>query len=151
MNSARLLAFLRRHRRLGIDTSPFVFHLEEHPTYGAPSDRLFRWVHSGRSVGITSTVTMTEVLVLPYRQGRADAANNSFSTLVQMGNIEWLSPSLGVADRAARARAMYNLRTLDALQLATALTAGATGFITNDQHFRRVPDLEVLMLDDLFA
>lgn len=39
----------------------------------------------------------------------------------------------------------------DAVQLATAITAGATGFITNDKDFRRVTDLDVLMLDDLLA
>lgn len=149
MNTRLLQAFLRRHQRIGIDTSPFTYHVENHATYSTASDRLFRWIANGGSVGITSTLTMTEVLVLPYREQRADAAENNFSTLIQMGNIEWTSPSLGVADRAARARAVYRLRTLDALQLATALTGQATGFITNDKAFRRVTDLEVLLLDDL--
>jgi predicted nucleic acid-binding protein len=38
---------------------------------------------------------------------------------------------------------------VDAIQVATAITGGATGLVTNDQDFRRVTDLEVLMLDDL--
>lgn len=149
MNSRRLQAFLRRHRIIGIDTSPFIYHVENHPTYSTVSDGLFRWIAGGRSIGVTSTLTMTEVLVLPYRDERGDAAEASFSTLIQMGNIEWLSPSLGVADRAARARALYRLRTLDAIQLATALTREATGFITNDKAFQRVNDLDVLLIDEL--
>lgn len=147
---ARLLhSFLSRHRRIGIDTSPFIYHVENHPTHSTATDRIFRWMASEASVGITSTLAMAEVLVLPHREERGDAADASFSTLIQMGNIEWLSPSLGVADRAARARAIYRLRTLDAIQLATALTAEATGFITNDKSFQRVTDLEVLLLDEL--
>jgi predicted nucleic acid-binding protein len=149
VNTQRLLAFLRRHRRVGLDTGPFIYHVENHPTCGPAADRLFRTIASGPGTGITSTITMTEVLGLPYRSGRPDTADNTFATLVQMGNIEWQSPSLGIAERAARARARYNLRTLDAIQLATALAGESTGFVTNDKDFRRVTDLEVLVLDDL--
>jgi predicted nucleic acid-binding protein len=94
---------------------------------------------------------MSELLVMPYRPRRPDLADRIISTAIQMANIEWLSPSLGVAERAARARARYALRTPDAVQLATAITANATGFITNDKDFRRVTDLEVLILDDLLT
>lgn len=151
MNTRRLLAFLGRHRRVGLDTAPFIYHVQNHPTYGMAADRLFRSIAGGRSTGITSTLTMTEVLVLPYRTSRPDTADHMFATLVQMGNIEWQPPSLGIADRAASARARYHLRTIDAIQLATALVGESTGFITNDKDFRRVTDLEVLILDDLLA
>ena len=149
--NGRLVAYLERHRRIGIDTSLFVYQIEDHPAYAPVSDALFRWVATGRSVGVTSTLTIAEVLTLPYRQGRSGVGDRIFSLLIQMANIEWLSPSIGIADRAARARAVYRLRTVDALQLATALTAGATGLITNDKHFRRITDLEILLLDDLLA
>jgi predicted nucleic acid-binding protein len=149
VNTRRLQSFLRKHRRIGIDTSPFIYHVENHPAYSVASDRVFRWIASEASLGITSTLTMTEVLVLPYRSERGDSAESTFASLVQMGNIEWTSPSLGIADRAARARAVYRLRTLDAIQLATALSREATGFITNDAAFRRVADLEVILLDEL--
>ena len=43
----------------------------------------------------------------------------------------------------------YNLKTPDALQAATALTCGATGFISNDPAFQRVAGLEVIVLDEL--
>jgi len=145
----RLRAFLKRHRRIGIDTSPFIYQVEDHPAYAPLSDTLFDWVAAGRSVAVTSTLTITEVLTLPYREERPDVADGIFSLLIQLVNIEWLSPSIGIADRAARARATYQLRTVDAVQLATSLTSGATGLVTNDKDFRRVTDLEVLVLDDL--
>lgn len=148
MNVRRLLAFLRRHRRVGIDTSPFIYEAESHPTYAVPADRLFRWIAGGASVGVTSTLTMTELLVMPYREA-PDTSDAMFTRAIQLPNIEWVSPSIGLADRAARARVAYGLRTLDAIQLATAATSGATGFVTNDKTFRRVTELEVLILDDL--
>jgi predicted nucleic acid-binding protein len=40
------------------------------------------------------------------------------------------------------------LATPDALQAATALHANATGLVTNDPIFKRVADLDVLLLDD---
>lgn len=46
-------------------------------------------------------------------------------------------------------RAECHLRTPDALQAATALASQATGFVSNDPAFRKVPGLEVVILDDL--
>ncbi len=149
MNAGRLSRFLRRHARIGLDTSPFIYDTEDHPRYAGAAHAVFTRIAAGHSIGVTSTLTMTELLVMPFRSGRPDAADEMFSTAIQVPNIEWLSPSLGIAERAARARATYQLRTLDAIQLATALTAGAKGFVTNDKDFRRVTDIDVLMLDDL--
>jgi predicted nucleic acid-binding protein len=149
VNTRRLQAFLRRHSRVGIDTSPFIYAAEDHPTYSVPSAYVLRWIATGQSVGVTSTLTMTELLVLPYRDRSPEAADAMFSSAIQMPNIEWLSPSLSVADRAARARALYRLRTLDAIQIATAMAGLATGFITNDRAFQRVTDVDVLLLDEL--
>jgi predicted nucleic acid-binding protein len=41
------------------------------------------------------------------------------------------------------------LRTPDAIQAATAVTADVTGFISNDGGFKRVTALEVVVLDDI--
>jgi predicted nucleic acid-binding protein len=56
---------------------------------------------------------------------------------------------LEIADRAAKLRAECSLKTPDALQAATALASKATAIISNDPAFKRVRDLEVLILDDL--
>ena len=50
---------------------------------------------------------------------------------------------------AARLRATTKLRTLGAIQAATAILAGCTLFVTNDFGFRAVPGLPVVILDDL--
>jgi predicted nucleic acid-binding protein len=46
-------------------------------------------------------------------------------------------------------RAEHRLRTPDALQMATALSCEATGFVSNDEVFRRVRGIEVIIPDEL--
>ena len=54
-----------------------------------------------------------------------------------------------IAARAAHLRAIYNLRTPDALQVAAALDANCDAFLTNDRGLKRVEELKILFLDDL--
>jgi predicted nucleic acid-binding protein len=58
-------------------------------------------------------------------------------------------PVLSVATLAARYRANYRLKTIDALIAATAVHASATGLITNDAALSRVEALDVLVLETL--
>ena len=37
----------------------------------------------------------------------------------------------------------------DMVQVATAVVAGATGFVSNNPTFERIKDLGILMLDDV--
>jgi predicted nucleic acid-binding protein len=57
--------------------------------------------------------------------------------------------SVEVAEVAAQLRATQNLRTPDAIQIATALRGGATFFLTNDARLAAVQSLQVLVLDTL--
>jgi predicted nucleic acid-binding protein len=57
--------------------------------------------------------------------------------------------SAQIAETAADLRAHYNLRTPDALHVATALAVQCDAFLTNDAAIRRVTELRVLLLDDL--
>ena len=60
-----------------------------------------------------------------------------------------LDVTRGIAEIGARIRAAHGLSLPDGIQVATALAAGATGFISNDPDFKRVPDIEVLLLDEV--
>jgi predicted nucleic acid-binding protein len=97
---------------------------------------------------VTSTITMLELLVQPYRLYDIDRVNKFYALLSTFPHLEWVAPTLRIADVGAQLRADYNLRTPDALHAATALTNGATGFVSNDSGFRRVTGLDVLVLDD---
>jgi predicted nucleic acid-binding protein len=92
---------------------------------------------------------MTELLVHPYRDGNELRVNQYYGLLSSFPNLEWVPPDLALAGAAARIRAQYRLRTPDALQIATALRAGAAAMLTNDPAFARVREIEIGVLDQL--
>jgi predicted nucleic acid-binding protein len=145
----RLTAFLKRHSRIALDTSVFIYQLEASPPYLPLTDRVFSWLEKSRSTAVTSTITMTELLVLPYRNSDERPVDELYALLSLYPNLEWIAPSLEIADVAARILAQHRLRTPDALQAATAAVSGATGLVTNDAVFERVTKFEVLILDHL--
>jgi uncharacterized protein len=144
-----LRAFLRRHRRIALDTSVFIYQLEANARYLARTDQIFAWIERLGGKAVTSTITMTELLVQPYRVADQQQADEFYVLLSTYPNLEWIAPNLEIADRAAKLRALHGLRTPDALHAATAVHAGATGLVTNDPVFERVKDFETLLLDKL--
>jgi predicted nucleic acid-binding protein len=123
--------------------------LEPNPKYLVYTDIIFSWLERSESKAITSTITMTELLVLPYREGDEQRADDFYGLLSTYPNLDWIAPNLEIAELAARIRALHRLRTPDALQAATAVQAQATGLITNDPFFERAEGFETLVLDRL--
>jgi predicted nucleic acid-binding protein len=145
----RLRLFLRRHSRIAIDTSIFIYQLEANPRYLALADSVFAWVERAGHEAVTSTITMTELLVPSYRDDDERRIEEFYGLLSTYPNLRWIAPDLEAADTAARIRATHKLRTPDALQAATAIQANATGFITNDPIFARIEEFETVVLDRL--
>lgn len=144
-----LRAFLRRHHRIALDTSIFIYYLEANPSYVEMASEVFTWLERSPHTGVTSSITMTELLVQPYRAGNEALVNLYYGLISTFPNLEWVAPDLGIADTAAQIRAQHRLRTPDALQAATAIRRGATALLTNDADLMRVSQLEVGVLDQL--
>jgi predicted nucleic acid-binding protein len=123
--------------------------MEANVRYLPFTEYIFNWLERPASKGITSTIPMTELLVQPYRAFEEDRVNQLLALLFTIPNLDWIAPSLEIAERAARIRAVHRLRTPDALQAATAIQASATGLITNDQTFERLEGPETLVLERL--
>ena len=149
MGLTQLRAFLHRHTRIALDTSIFIYQLESNLRYATLTDTIFRWIEQPEHAAVTSTITMTELLVQPYRDFGQQRVDEFYALLSTYPNLEWLTPNLEVADIAARIRATHRLRTPNALQAATAIHARATGLVTNDPVFTRVQAFQTLVLDQL--
>ena len=149
MGLTSLRGFLKRHRRIALDTSVFIYQLEANPRYAALADYVFEWLEQPSHTAVTSAITMTELLVQPYRESDERRVNEFFGLLTTYPNLDWVALDLQTADMAARIRAKHRLRTPDAVQAATAVRAQATGFVTNDQIFSRVDGFETLAFDQL--
>jgi predicted nucleic acid-binding protein len=55
----------------------------------------------------------------------------------------------GIAEGAAELRARHNLRTPDAIQIATAIRSGTSWFLTNDAELANLSEISVLVLKQL--
>jgi predicted nucleic acid-binding protein len=134
---------------VALDTCIFIYQWEGNPRYSHLTDRLFSALQESDFSAVTSTITMAELLVHPYREKDAVRANDLLGLLSTYPNLVWEPPDLAIAVRAAEIRALYRLQTPDAIQAATAIHSRATAFITNDPIFTRVPAFKTLVLDRL--
>jgi predicted nucleic acid-binding protein len=140
--------FLRRHRRIALDTSVFIYQLEANDRYVALADAVFSWLERPGHTAVTSTITMTELLVPSYRNADENRVDEFYALLSTYPSLDCISPGLELADSAARLRATHRLRTPDALQAATAIHEKATALITNDPVLARVREFETAVLDN---
>lgn len=135
-------------KTVGIDTSPLIYFIEEHPIYLDTLKGFFKAMDEGVFVVVTSTVTLLEVLIHPLRNNKSDLAMEYRDILLHsILNTKELSGV--IAEQAARLRADHNLRTPDAIQLATAMHAGASCFLTNDIRLPKIPAIKMLILDEI--
>jgi len=145
-----LQGFLARHKLVGADTMVFIYHLEDHPKYAPLTRFIFEAWERGENAGVTSMITLMEILVQPKRAGGIKAANDYRDLLLTYPNLLIAGLNAEFADIASDLRAKYGIRTPDALQLAAALQAGADGFITNDAQLKQVRErVDIVLLDDL--
>lgn len=138
-----------QRQRLDLDTNIFIYFLEDHPRYGMWCASLFEQIERGQHAAVTSTVTLLELLVQPYRDQKDDLARKIFALTSTYPKFEWVPLTMSLADRAAELRARYRLGTPDAIQLATAIGYHAECFYGNDRRLRRVKEIECVLVDDL--
>lgn len=140
-----------RGQLVGLDTAPLIYLVEENPVYVEVVDAFFEALDRNEFRVITSTVTLAEVLIYPLRMGNVALAQQYQDILLNQDNLTTVSVSPAIAERAAQLRATYNLRTPDAIQLATAIEEGARFFLTNDVRLPVIPGLQDLVLDTLVS
>ena len=134
---------------VAFDTGPLIYYIEEHPDYLSPADELFRAFDSGAAQGMTSVLTLQEVLVKPLREGREDIADKYRQVLSNSANVSLYDVDQSTCETAARLRAKYRwVRTPDALQLATAIRHDAQVLVTNDDRWRTISEVVVVLLKD---
>jgi predicted nucleic acid-binding protein len=136
-------------RAVAFDTAPLIYYLEEHPTYLVLVDELFDAIDAGNATGMTSVLTLLEVLVKPLRDGQSQIADEYRQLLTSSSNLKLLAIDEAVSQRAASLRASHAwLRTPDALQLATAIEHGADVIVTNDERWKALNEIGVIVLKD---
>lgn len=134
---------------VALDTAVFIYYIEEHPDYLPLVEPLFAEIDAGARDAVTSALTLLEVLVVPYRAGDLRLAARYELLLTGSRGLHLIDPDRSQLRTAAQLRALYRLRTSDALQIAAALTAQCQTFVTNDRDLPDIPGLRVVQLDQL--
>ena len=138
-----------RGQVVSLDTAPLIYFIEENSTYLEITRPFFEAMESGEFHGVTSVITVLEVLVHPFRQKDVALAQQYRDILLNADGLTTVAVSEEIAEEAAMLRAEYNIRTPDAIQMATAIHEGASYFLTNDSRLASLTTLQVLVLDEL--
>jgi predicted nucleic acid-binding protein len=128
--AAALNARLVQHAIIGLDTNPFIYLFERHPQFFPLAQSLFDYLKTPGVQGFTSVITLIETCVQPQREGRADLVKIYEQALSNSVQVQMLPIDAVLAKRAIVLRVQYGFRVPDALQLALALEANATLFVT---------------------
>ena len=140
---------LKEVKSIELDAMIFIYYAEAHRQFGPFAREIFAAIEQGTITAYTSMITITEVLT-GYRLAKNQRGEDIFKNMFRV-----LDPSLllvpvtvEVADRSASLRALYGLRTPDALHIASALSVGAEAYITNDRKLKVVKEIPVWVIAD---
>jgi len=133
---------------VGLDSSIFIYLIEEHAQYLPVVEPMFSAISAGTLAAVTSSLTLLEVLVQPLRASLPTLADKYERILTQSSGVQMIPLDLRILRAAAALRAVTAMKTPDAIQLASALAAGCTAFLTNDRRIPSVSGLPILRAQD---
>jgi predicted nucleic acid-binding protein len=147
MNITHLLPTITR---LFLDTAPIIYYVEKNPQFFSVVKPFFDQIDSGSIVAVTSPITLAESLIVPIRLGQTKLSQD-YQTLIRHGyNTQFVTITDIIGLTTAQLRVKYNLTLPDALQLAVAIESNCDTFLTNDLRLKRVSELQVVVLKDLY-
>lgn len=132
-----------------VDTQTVIYSVETQPPYWPALEDLWQAARRHDATIVTSELTLMETLVKPIRDSDSKLIQ-AYEDLLHAPEVRMAPINQAVLREAARLRAAIPaLRTPDALHAATSRLHGCNQFLTNDQGFRRVPGLPVVVLRDV--
>ncbi|MCI0710468.1 MAG: PIN domain-containing protein [Chloroflexi bacterium] len=140
---------LKDIERIYVEAAPLIYYIEENTAHLDKMVAVIQAIESGSLEAISSVITLTEVLIHPIRENDEYLEQQYRDILTNNDQFKLMSVSPTIAESAARLRVSYNLRTPDALHVATALDADCDAFLSNDLGLKRVTELKVILLDGL--
>jgi predicted nucleic acid-binding protein len=99
--------------------------------------------------GVTSMITLCEVLVHPLSNNNTDLYTQYCELLPENPRFTTVPITSEIAKRASMFRANYGFRTPDALQLAAAVEVGCEAFLTGDKKLSRITEIKVIQLEEI--
>lgn len=139
----------RKRQLIFLDTMCFIYHFEESRSYLPVTSIIFDSVEKGDIFGATSVLTIHEIFTGAKRGGDIDLVESYRTVFKSFPHLSIYPIDLKCAEISSDLRVKYGLKTPDALQLASALSVKADAYITNDECFKRVKEIDVLLIKSL--
>jgi predicted nucleic acid-binding protein len=133
---------------IGLDTMVFIYHFEKNQRYFPITTFILNSIESGKVKALTSIVSLIEVLTGALKLKDKKLAEQYRLILTSFPNLQLLDLDQQIGSKAAELRANYDLKTPDAIQVATAIVSRADTFMTNDEGLKVVKEIEIVLLKE---
>jgi predicted nucleic acid-binding protein len=131
-----------------IDSSILIYTVETHAQYWPILKSFWENARLKSLTLITSELATLECLVAPFRNSDQKLVQ-AYMHIFNSAELRVVPLNRAILFEAAKLRAeISGLRTPDAIHTATALASGCNAFLTNDNGFRRISKLDVVLLND---
>ena len=145
----RVKKLLKGHQVVGLDTMLFIYSMEARRPYIPFLRSIFYYIERGLTKGVTSIITLIEVLIKPLKDQNIKAVKNYKFLLNNFPNIRMVNIDPKLAEKGAELRARYGIRIPDALQLASAIENQATIFLSNDYNLKKIKEIEIVLVKEM--
>lgn len=130
---------------IGIDTNIFIYYFQQNEDYGLLTKSIFQILANKKTTGVTSVITLIELLSLPANEQDIEVLKNHFLETPNL-TIQEINQTIGI--ESARIRRKYGFRTPDAIQLAASLYRKVDVFLTNDQRLKIFKEIPITILSE---
>ncbi len=145
----RLAEKLAKVSFVALDTAVFIYQFEKNNNYFKLTKEIFsRLDQDAGFIAVTSIITLLEILVKPFKEVHTELAEQYTQKLLYDAKLTTWIINGDIPKKAAEIRAKYGVKTPDAIQIATAILAGAEMLITNDVEFKKIKEVETLILKE---
>jgi len=114
----------------------FIYLLEQNSKYIDLAALVLGAIESGKVKGVTSTITIAEILTAPAQISDTQAMLDYELFLTNFPNLTIYTLDESMARLIAKIRASTRLKLPDAIQIATAIHADADVIVSNDKKWK---------------
>lgn len=141
----------RGNRRLALNSNLLIYLFE---TGGPEAKAVQRLLDAAEAAGaslVVASLALAEVSVYPAAIDDAVMAERYADAIQSISRLDVVPLTAEIAIDAGLMRGRRGHSLPDAIHLATAVSANASVFVTNDRRLRAIPRLDVVQLADLVA
>lgn len=143
----RLRDVLGAVTRVHLDASVLALHLAGDPRFTPLTRAVLGMLADDELRASTSALSIYQLLVEAYRRGEAETAATAERYLTTIPGLDVVDLTPAIARQASQVRAQLGGSTERAVQIATALSEGASLYLTQRSAFRRVAGMSVESLE----